>query len=108
MRVTFRDFNHYSNIPCFSLSTLFPSFEFFTITSYISANPNQVEPPLSQFAALDAEELGEASVQTAIKHLKDIKAASVKEYGRENILGETEARNAMIGVTIFLSLFHPI
>ena len=71
------------------------------------ADPTNVEPPLASFAAMDERELGEGASMTVIKHLKEIKAQSVKHYGKENILGETEARETMLGVSFtFPNNFH--
>ena len=68
-----------------------------------------MEPPLASFAAMDERELGEAASMTVLKHLKEIKAQSVKHYGKENILGETEARETMLGVSfMFPSSLQPL
>ena len=68
----------------------------------LTDDPGHTEPPLTALAQLDVEAMGEASKQSVLKHLKDIRAHAEKEFGRENVLTEPEAQELMIGVSALI------
>ena len=61
-----------------------------------------MEPLLLTSQKEDELELGAESHSSFIKHLKEIRQKTEKEFGHENVFFEMEAQDVMIGVGVFI------